>query len=254
MLKKIINILLGLLFLVSLISAIQELNLFLSMEADYYLLRKDAIQVPKKMKTAASEDPLLKTIDFAYLQQINPDIVGWIYLPGTGINYPILSGETDETYLARDYTGAHSELGSIFTYTGADLETDLHLCLFGHNMISHQMFGNLKAYNDRNYASEHLSMYIYTPGRTKECRLISVFGCLSTDSIFGCMPSDRVTDFSILQNDLLKRSILPLSDTSEHAEQIVTLSTCDGYTGTPKRFTVHFAVTKEQIVLDYNPS
>lgn len=62
-----------------------------------------------------------RRIDFAALKKINPDIVGWLYLPQIGVDGPVLTGQSDETYLARDFEGNASELGSIFTFADAKL-------------------------------------------------------------------------------------------------------------------------------------
>ena len=59
-----------------------------------------------------------RTIDFPALQRINPEIVGWLYVPQIGVDSPILTGQTDTEYLTKDFEGAYSPLGSIFTFAG----------------------------------------------------------------------------------------------------------------------------------------
>ena len=50
-------------------------------------------------------DPMERTIDFAALQRINPEIVGWLYVPQIGVDSPILTGQTDTEYLTKDFEG-----------------------------------------------------------------------------------------------------------------------------------------------------
>ena len=60
---------------------------------------------------------------------------------------PILTGQTDTEYLTKDFEGAYSPLGSIFTFAGARL-SDSQVYLFAHNMASGQMFGSLKQFTN----------------------------------------------------------------------------------------------------------
>ena len=99
-----------------------------------------------------SEDPLDRQIDFESLQRLNPDIIGWIYAPQIEVDQPILKGSSDTEYLNRDFEGNYSPLGSIFTWAHAEERlSDAHLCLFGHNMISGQMFGRLDAFTEESF-------------------------------------------------------------------------------------------------------
>ena len=59
-------------------------------------------------------DPMERTIDFAALQRINPEIVGWLYVPQIGVDSPILTGQTDTEYLTKDFEGAYSPPGEYF--------------------------------------------------------------------------------------------------------------------------------------------
>ena len=81
---------------------------------------------------AVPEEPVdagERMIDFVALKKINPDIVGWLYLPQIGVDGPILTGKTDETYLARDFEGHVSELGSILPLQMPNYRTVRYICL-----------------------------------------------------------------------------------------------------------------------------
>ena len=61
------------------------------------------------------EDPYaqaLREMDFTALQEVNPDVVGWLVIPGTGISYPLLQGATNQTYLRHTWRGEYSTRGS----------------------------------------------------------------------------------------------------------------------------------------------
>lgn len=247
MIKRLFNVVVTVVIIVLLLLGFKELMMFSNAQGMAETLREVAVQVPK----GAVEDntPFARHIDFESLQAINPDIVGWLYVPGTEIDYPIMVGETDEKYLNRDYEGNYSKIGSVFSFSNTNITSDNHIMLFAHNMISGQMFGGLKKFKDFTYAKEHMYAYIYTPDKTKECMLVSTFKCHKTDEVFELKPDANpktIEEWNKFVND---RSIYSL-DIPETASQLYTLVTCDGYSGTPQRLTVNYTVIKEKFVLE----
>lgn len=244
--KRLFNTIVVILIGVLLYLGFREFRMFYEAQDKLEEIKEIAVQVPKDEE---ENTPFNRHIDFNELKSINPDIVGWLYIPGTVIDYPIMVGENDETYLNRDYKGNYSKVGSVFSYADTDLVVDDHVVLFAHNMISGQMFGGLKKYKDSNYAKEHLYAYIYTPDRTKECQLIGTFGCHKTDEVFE-LESDKdertVDEWNKFVNS---RSSYKL-ELPELSGQLFTLVTCNGNSETPHRLTVNFSVTKEKYVLE----
>ena len=121
------------------------------------------------------KDPCLeRKIDFGGLKDVNPDIVGWIYVPGTQIDYPFLKNPYDIFYLTHDYTGADSVLGSIFMLSAADPSFEAgHTVLYGHNMVDGQMFGTLSVYADKGARDAQPYLYIYQPEQVLRCTVYS---------------------------------------------------------------------------------
>lgn len=234
--------------IILLIMGISELWSFKCIEEENAGLRSIAILIPEKDQGIDPEDPMNRRIDFERLRKINPDITGWIYIPGTGIDYPILSGATDTEYLERDFAGNVSRSGSLFTYAGADLSEDGHVCIFGHNMISGQMFGRLKRYVTENYSSDCRDLYLYTPERTKHGTLHSVFQCDKYDPVFELNKTENQTAVNELAEKLTARNTADFTG-KEEFNQIFTLATCSGAAGSDERLTVHFAVTDEKYIL-----
>ncbi|MCC2254546.1 sortase [Ruminococcus sp. CLA-AA-H200] len=247
--RKFLNILLVSIMLTLLGLGVIELIKFHQVDSMNRELWEEVAEVPETPQDETGnsmdpDDPLYWHIDFDALQAVNPDIKGWIYIPGTRINYPILVGDTDQEYLSKDYNGNYLYAGSIFGYAGTDLLEDQYVQLFGHNMISKQMFGDLTNYQSTDYASHNSTMYIYLPDRTKQCRVFSAFGCRYDDPIF----AEAHDDQQELITELSERSSIGAAQ-PEQPRQVFTLATCNGYTGTPNRFTVSFYTEKERFVL-----
>ena len=84
-------------------------------------------------------------IDFTKLHQINEDIIAWISIPGTNIDYPVVRGIDNEYYLTHDIYKRKNQNGSIFLNVNNKKDlTDPNIVLFGHNTNSENMFSDLK--------------------------------------------------------------------------------------------------------------
>lgn len=273
--KRLFNVVVTLCIIMLLLLGFKELMMFYNAQLMAESLKEVAVQVPR------GEDdshPFNRHIDFNSLRAVNQDIVGWLYIPGTVIDYPILVGDNDLSYQNRDYNGNSSVIGSIFSFADADLLNDDHIILFGHNMISGQMFGGLKKFKSLEYANQHRYAYVYTPDRTKECQLISTFNCHKTDEVFELDGRSREkskekeesslgtfgSSSSLFKEEteeftgrtieewnsfVNSRSIYHLS-IPDTAGQLYTLSTCDGYAGTSNRLAVNYTVIREKYVLE----
>ena len=119
-------------------------------------------------------------IDFTSLQRLNPDIIGWLYIPVLEINYPILLGKDNEEYLHKNYLHEDQYLGSIFAhYQTSPLLDEPYTVLFGHNMRSGRMFGKLSKYQDKAFRDANPFVYIYTPEKSYQC---TIYACLHVNS------------------------------------------------------------------------
>ena len=123
----------------------------------------DGTQSPSTSPTAS---PVAQEIDFAALQAENPDIVAWITLDGTVIDYPILCRQGDDAYYhTRNVKGENSAAGSIYiqsSYNKTDF-SDFHTVIYGHNMRNGSMFAALHKFEDESFFDAHDTIVIYTP-------------------------------------------------------------------------------------------
>ena len=96
----------------------------------------------------AGREPEVSAVDLRFLQSQYPDVRGWLTIPESGIDYPVLqsSPEEPEYYLRRDYQGNYDINGSLFLQADCILGESGNLTIYGHNMNSGAMFGNLDQY------------------------------------------------------------------------------------------------------------
>lgn len=116
-----------------------------------------------------------KGIDFATLEKMNPDIVGWIsFDEGLQIEYPLVQGKDNETYLETTFEGRKNAAGCLFLdYRNQKDFGDSHTLIYGHNMKDGSMFGKLRNYRDSNFLKEHPTFSIETPDGIK--RIYEIF-------------------------------------------------------------------------------
>lgn len=89
---------------------------------------------------------------FEELRAINPDVCAWITLDGTKIDYPVLQGEDNLTYINKDVYGNFALAGSIFLDSNCDRSFQKkYSLLYGHHMAEHKMFGDLDLYEKQKF-------------------------------------------------------------------------------------------------------
>jgi len=176
-------------------------------------------------------------VDFEELERVNSDVVGWIWLDGVpSVSYPILQGETDETYLHQDLYGQSLKAGSIFLESGnaADF-TDCHSILYGHNMRDGSMFGVLKDYQEDGFYQEHRFFTIATAHGMYHYEIFGYEEVADDASIYtiGFGHDEQFGKF------LREMQALSYENTGVSVTQddcVITLSTCST---TGRRFVVH---------------
>ena len=85
----------------------------------------------------------------------NSDCVGWIYIPGTSVNYPVMhTPDNPQKYLRKDFYGNYSQSGVPFLDARCDLY-NTNLIIYGHNMRNGTMFSDLKKYTNTDFRNAH---------------------------------------------------------------------------------------------------
>ena len=131
------------------------------------------------------------TVDFEALQSVNPDVVGWIYCPDTVINYPVLQGEDNNTYLHTNYDGTYNSAGSIFVEEKNRKEfQDFNSILYGHHMADGSMFATLEDWQKQEYFDEHPAMWLLTPDQDYRITLYSAYTLSAYDDAYSVYPED----------------------------------------------------------------
>lgn len=197
------------------------------------------------METEPADDTLWPEVDFEHLQWINPDIVGWIYVEGTKINYPIVQAEDNDYYLDRLFDGTRNSAGSIFLDSRCSFDfSDRHSILYGHNMKDKSMFAALMNYKDPKFYPNHSQALLLTPERNYKIQFFSGYVCDSWENAWTL--NFESTDFSDWLIEITDRSRFTPFALPGEDDTIITLSTCS-YEYHDARFVLHgFVVSQKE--------
>ena len=211
--------------------------------------KKNTKEKPAKTKNIPQD---WNGVDWNGLKKMNPDIIGWIRIPDTAVNYAILKGTSDNYYLYHHMDGSYNILGSIFAEKGTSLQLeDAHTILYGHNMASGQMFGQLSNYTDTDFWKNHSYVYIYMPDRTMTFAIYDVYNCLDNDETYTIGFTLGSNDFEKWIKKTLKKGYYSTEFKPAGDEQIITLSTCADSGVINNRFVANCMLMQTELKEDY---
>ena len=106
----------------------------------------------------SSSEPILH--DFAVLKEKNPDCVGWVSIPDTSIDFPVM--QKSDFYLKHDFDGNYTDYGLPFLDERCSLDGSDNLIIYGHHMNDGSMFSELLNYVDEDYCTAHPEIVLET--------------------------------------------------------------------------------------------
>jgi sortase B len=125
-----------------------------------------------------------RKIEFDKLRSQNKDIVGWIYIKGTSIDYPIVQGKDNEQYLHQDFNKKKSSSGTIFLDKSCDRKfTSDNNVIYGHHMKNGTMFAKLLKFREESFLKKHHVIILYTPKKTMHLKVISAYAVKAQDQM-----------------------------------------------------------------------
>jgi len=185
----------------------------------------------------AEEDSVFPTVDFQALQALNEDVVGWIHIPDTQVNYPILQGDDNDDYLYHLLTGEYNSSGSIFL--DAEVASDFsgqNSPIYGHNMKNGTMFKDITGYKKQDFFDAHPTAMLMTPEKNY---FVHLFSGYVTDSWGNAWDKEFAdSDFDAWLRDAKEKSVFTSDVVPATQDKILTFSTCT-YNTHDARFIVH---------------
>lgn len=165
-------------------------------------------------------------VDFAALSEINSDIVAWIYIEGTEINYPVVQGSDNQYYLKHLFNGKWNSSGCIFLDSRNTSDfSDRHSIIYGHHMKNGTMFSGLTEYKKQEFYDAHPIVLLLTPEKNIRIEIFAGYVASVSDKAWEiALGSDK--EFGDWLEAAEERSYFESEVTFAVTDRIVTLSTC----------------------------
>lgn len=165
-------------------------------------------------------------INFAELQKINPDIVGWIVFDGTSISHPIVQANNNSYYLNHSVYKEKNVTGSIFMDATADFNfQSKNTFIYGHSGIKHTMFSDLKMYMKKSFQEEHPYGFLYTPNGNYKVEIFSAYTAPANSNSYQLTYKDEDSFLNYI--DIVKnKGYYPVDIDLAAEDKIITFYTC----------------------------
>lgn len=192
-------------------------------------------------------DGLTVRSGFDILLEENEELVGWLTIDDTEIDYPILQADNNNDYLRHDFNKDYNILGSIFMDFRNDITThdDLNTIVYGHRTKDESMFEGLTKYEDKDFFESHQTFTFDTLYESYEAEVFAVYNT-TTDFNYIQTDFENEADYEQLLTNIKEESMYDIDVEVGTGDRILTLSTCDyeldSHTG---RFVVQAKLVKK---------
>ncbi len=191
------------------------------------------IETVVKVETTPDNTKETTTIDWEELKQINSDIIAWIKIDNTNIDYPILK-DKNSFYLTHSYNKKYNQNGSIFTIDENPFVKE-ETIIYGHNMKNKSMFSDLGKYLNEDFFYANNVIKIYTPNGDYEGKIFSAYSISIDDE------NNNIKSLNFNEKiEYYKKSSKYNVNNVDNINKIIKLSTCSyinaKYTPTEQRY------------------
>ena len=192
-----------------------------------------------------TESKTERMIQLEELQKENEEIIGWLEIEGTNINYPVLQTSDNDYYLTHNYKKEKASTGSIFLDKDFDLiNGSSNYLIYGHRNKSGLMFEDLIKYAEEDFYKEHTKIRFTTNKDDSIYEILSVFYSRvyykSEQNVFRYyyfVNANNEQEYNDFVNNAKKVSLYDTGVTAKYGDQLLTLSTCE-YSQEDGRFAV----------------
>lgn len=167
----------------------------------------------------------------------NDDLVGWLTVGGTKIDYPVMQCADDEFYLHHNFHKEEDRYGCLYVRARADVDTPgTNFIIYGHNMKDGSMFGELDKYESESFYREHREISFDTLYEERTYEVLAVFRTQITEGendggfrYYQFYQADTEEEFRYFYENMMKNSIYDTGVRAEYGDTFLTLSTCSSY-------------------------
>lgn len=182
--------------------------------------------------------------DYITLYNNNKSLIGWIKIDDTLIDYPVMQSKDANYYLDHNFNQEKDRNGSIFIDPACSIwPRSENIIIYGHNMKSGKMFGELKKYKKQSFYENHPYIYFDTLYEKGVYQVMYVFSEIVHDEVevtfkyYQFTDANSAEEFNSNMQTMAEMSIYDTGVTAYWGEDLITLSTCD-YSQGAERFAI----------------
>ncbi len=162
----------------------------------------------------------------------NNDLVGWIFIDGTNINYPVMQTKNNPNYyLKHSFEKTYSNYGVPYVQEDCNIDLSDNTVIYGHHMKNGTMFSDLKKFESETFYKQHSTIRFDTLGGYGEYEIVSVFKTVAySEQGFQYnrfVNASQVTEFDDYVTKCKGLSLYDTGVTAQYGDKLVTLSTCE---------------------------
>ena len=195
-----------------------------------------AVREQDTQQEIASQSSVQPTSRNLYLE--NPDMVGWIHIDGTRIDYPVMQTPADPNYyLKHDFEKRYTDYGCPFMQADCDaLCPSDNLVIYGHNMKDGSMFADLSKYRSKDFWQAHKTVWFDTALGSCAYEIFAVIHTTVQADAAAAFPFYRFVDaaapedFAAYVSACKARALYDTGISAQYGDKLLTLSTCDNIT------------------------
>ena len=194
-------------------------NLYTGLQSEY------TRPVVPDAKDEEEENPLPISVDFTALKDRNSDIVGWLILPDTVLNYPVVQAANNDKYLRRDLEGKKLTAGTLFAdYRCQTVGEDANYIIYGHNMRNGSMFKTVTDYKNQEFFDANPVIYYLTPDKSFKIEPVAGLVVPDKDELYKLnFSNEQMVEYI---NKSLEKSTFKSATAFTEQDSFITLSTC----------------------------
>lgn len=178
--------------------------------------------------TKNPDDAAVHKRDITSLVEENADCIGWVCVPGTTIDYPVMfTPDEPQRYLRRSFSGEYSICGVPFL-DGRSKAEDENKTIFGHNMKDGSMFAGLHRYEDPAFYEEHPTIEYETADGCKEYTIFAVLKLYKEDPWYDFFSAADGDEYEKAVDEICRKALYDIGIRPSYPQELLTLSTCDG--------------------------
>ena len=182
--------------------------------------------------------------DYVTLYNNNKSLIGWIKIDDTIIDYPVMQSSNEDYYLNHNFDQETDNNGSIFIDADCSIwPRSQNIIIYGHNMKSGKMFGELKKYKDEAFYKEQPYIRFDTIFEKGKYQVMYAFSDVVYDEsevafkYYQFINADSELEWNSAMEYMAEKSMYDTGVHAYYGDEIITLSTCD-YEKDAERFVV----------------